>query len=30
MNKKFTPYIIGLPNLGVGLLWAMNMTLIRC
>lgn len=28
MNKKFAPYIIGLPNLGVGLLWAMNMTLI--
>lgn len=28
MNKKFSPYIIGLPNLGVGLLWAMNMTLI--
>ena len=28
MNKKAIPYIIGLPNLGVGLLWAMNMTLI--
>lgn len=28
MNKKFSSYIIGLPNLGVGLLWAMNMTLI--
>jgi MFS family permease len=28
MNKNFSPYIIGLPNLGVGLLWAMNMTLI--
>lgn len=28
MNKKFSPYIIGFPNLGVGLLWAMNMTLI--
>ena len=28
MSKKSLPYIIGLPNLGVGLLWAMNMTLI--
>lgn len=28
MNKKLSPYIIGLPNLGVGLLWAINMTLI--
>lgn len=28
MDKKSLPYIIGLPNLGVGLLWAMNMTLI--
>jgi len=28
MKNKFLPYIIGLPNLGVGLLWAMNMTLI--
>lgn len=28
MNKKFLPYIIGVPNLGVGILWAMNMTLI--
>lgn len=27
-NNKSMPYIIGLPNLGVGLLWAMNMTLI--
>lgn len=27
-GKKSLPYIIGLPNLGVGLLWAMNMTLI--
>jgi MFS family permease len=28
MDKKSLPYLIGLPNLGVGLLWAMNMTLI--
>ncbi|MCL6606362.1 MAG: MFS transporter [Paenibacillus sp.] len=28
MNKKSVPYLIGLPNLGVGLLWAMNITLI--
>lgn len=28
MNKKYVPYIIGVPNLGVGLLWAMNMLLI--
>lgn len=28
MNKKYVPYIIGLPNLGVGLLWAMNMSVI--
>jgi MFS family permease len=28
MRKKAIPYIVGLPNLGVGLLWAMNMTLI--
>lgn len=28
MSKKSLPYMIGLPNLGVGLLWAMNMTLI--
>lgn len=28
MNKKLTPYVIGLPNMGVGLLWAMNMVLI--
>lgn len=28
MSKKSVPYLIGLPNLGVGLLWAMNMTLI--
>jgi len=28
MNKKYVPYIVGLPNLGVGLLWAMNMSVI--
>jgi Na+/melibiose symporter-like transporter len=28
MNKKFVPYVIGVPNMGVGLLWAMNMVLI--
>lgn len=28
MNKKYIPYVIGLPNLGVGLLWSMNMVLI--
>lgn len=28
MKKKYVPYIIGLPNLSVGLLWAMNMSLI--
>lgn len=28
MKKKYIPYIIGVPNLGVGLLWAMNMLLI--
>lgn len=28
MKKKYIPYIIGLPNMGVGLLWAMNMVLI--
>ncbi|WP_027308142.1 MFS transporter [Caloramator sp. ALD01] len=28
MKKKFVPYIVGLPNLGVGLLWAMNMSVI--
>lgn len=28
MKKKYLPYIIGLPNMGVGLLWAMNMVLI--
>lgn len=27
-NEKAVPYIVGIPNLGVGLLWAMNMTLI--
>ena len=28
MKKKFVPYVIGIPNLSVGLLWAMNMSLI--
>lgn len=28
MKKKFIPYVIGIPNLSVGLLWAMNMSLI--
>lgn len=28
MNKKSLPYIIGIPNMGVGMLWAMNMSLI--
>lgn len=28
MKKKFVPYVVGLPNLGVGLLWAMNMSVI--
>lgn len=28
MNKKYVPYLIGIPNMGVGLLWAMNMVLI--
>jgi Major Facilitator Superfamily. len=28
MNKKFIPYVVGIPNLSVGLLWAMNMSLI--
>lgn len=28
MKKKYTPYLIGIPNMGVGLLWAMNITLI--
>jgi MFS family permease len=28
VKKKFIPYIIGLPNMGVGLLWAMNLVLI--
>ena len=28
MNKKYIPYIVGIPNLSVGLLWAMNMSLI--
>lgn len=28
VNKKSLPFIIGIPNMGVGLLWAMNMSLI--
>ena len=28
MKKKYVPYVIGLPNMGVGLLWAANMSLI--
>jgi MFS family permease len=28
VKKKYVPYIIGIPNMGVGLLWAMNMVLI--
>lgn len=28
MNKKYVPFLIGVPNMGVGLLWAMNMVLI--
>lgn len=28
MKKKFVPYVVGIPNLSVGLLWAMNMSLI--
>ena len=28
MKKKYVPYIVGIPNLSVGLLWAMNMSLI--
>lgn len=28
MNKKYIPYIVGIPNMGVGLLWTMNMVLI--
>lgn len=28
MKKKQLPYIIGIPNMGVGMLWAMNMSLI--
>lgn len=28
MKKKYIPYIIGVPNLGVGILWAMNMLLM--
>lgn len=28
MNKKALPFVIGIPNMGVGMLWAMNMSLI--
>lgn len=28
MKKKYIPYVVGIPNLSVGLLWAMNMSLI--
>lgn len=28
MEKKYIPYVVGIPNLSVGLLWAMNMSLI--
>jgi len=28
MNKKSLPFVIGIPNMGVGMLWAMNMSLI--
>lgn len=28
MKKKYAPYVVGIPNLSVGLLWAMNMSLI--
>jgi MFS family permease len=28
MKKKLVPFLIGIPNLSVGLLWAMNMSLI--
>lgn len=28
MKKKYLPFLIGVPNMGVGLLWAMNMVLI--
>lgn len=28
MNKRLSPYIIGIPNMGVGMLWAMNLILI--
>jgi len=28
MNKKTLPYIIGIPNMAVGMLWAMNLVLI--
>lgn len=28
VKKKYIPYIMGLPNMGVGILWAMNLVLI--
>lgn len=28
MKKKYIPFVVGIPNIGVGLLWAMNMSLI--
>lgn len=28
MSKKYIPFVVGIPNLSVGLLWAMNMSLI--
>jgi len=28
MNKRYVPYIIGLPNMSVGILWGMNLVLI--
>lgn len=28
MEKKYVPFVVGIPNMSVGLLWAMNMSLI--
>lgn len=28
MKKKYIPYVVGLPNMSVGILWAMNLVLI--
>lgn len=28
MKKKYAPYVVAIPNLSVGILWAMNMSLI--